>query len=424
VKPETLAAARERFAGALFTPAFAQEASGKNAIPQALAMYYAAEANGEMFPGLVQTNRVYHTGADAMQRLIARPRFTGDVIAGERYVLVDDVTTLGGTLAEMANYIQSRGGQVVGVVTLTNASRGGILTPSRTLVRLLETRFGDAIRESFGVDPAALTASEANYLGHFRDADALRTRRTASSQQRERRLSAKGLSQREDSAVADSSSGPQGSSDSQPPTTDFGSPQRDTAESTRSVSAPRRERFSLKHLTDLERQGQEVADAFLDAVDQAAKKPLPTRPRIPVAPILGGPSKTLSNIVIDVQKGTGKKLTTGKPGRGFAGVYKPGSATTIVRYSGDLDTTAHELAHALDDEYGILKAYAGQPTSPFDAELKPFGEHGSVTTTGPRSSPTYWRAEGVAEWTRAWIVNPQAAEAAAVFPARVGMNTG
>ena len=192
-------------------------------------------------------------------------------------------------------------------MTLTNASRGGILTPSRTLVRLLETRFGDAIRETFGVDPAALTASEANYLGHFRDADALRTRRTASSQQRERRLSSKGFSRPEDSAVADRPDSTQASSTSEAPPTDFGSPQRDAPESIPAVSPPRRERLSLKHLTDLERQGQEVANAFLDAVDQAAKKPLPTRPRIPVAPILGGPSKTLSNIVIDVQKGTGKK---------------------------------------------------------------------------------------------------------------------
>jgi len=330
-----------------------------------------------------------------MQRMIARPQFTGAVTRGARYVLVDDVTTMGGTFAELAHHIRQGGGEVVGIVALTNAARNEKLTPSPARIRLLEERFGDAIREIFGVEPSALTAPEAGYLSNFRDADDLRARAARAEEHRNRRLATKGLSQPQDPKVADQSGPAQESSAPSPPSstpTDPGSPQRETPDAEVAVATPRRvPRASLKQLTDLERQGREVADAFLAAVDHAASKPLPTRPRIPVAPILGGPPKTLANIVIDVQQGTGKKLTTGKPGRGFAGVYKPGSSSTIVRYSGDLDTTAHELAHALDDEYGIVKGYAGQPTSPFDAELKPFAEHGSVQPTGPRASASYWR---------------------------------
>ena len=414
VKPETLADAKRRFAGSIFVAPLAQEASGLNAIPKALAAHYANAAGGQTDSRITQTNKVFHTGADAMQRLIARPQFTGAVTRGARYVLIDDVTTMGGTFAELAHHIRQGGGEVVGVVALTNAARNENLTPSPARIRLLEERFGDAIRETFGVEPSALTAPEAGYLSNFRDADDLRARAARAEEHRNRRLLTKGVSQRTDPDVADQAgSAPESSIPPSSPT-EFGAPQRDAQESDVTVPSPRRaQRLSLKHLTDLERQGQEVADAFLAAVDHAASKPRPTRPRIPVAPILGGSPKTIANIVIDVQKGTGKKVTTGKAGRGLAGVYKPGSATTLVRYSGDLDTTAHELAHALDDEYGIVKSYTGQPSSPFDAELKPFGEHGSVQTTGPRSTATYWRAEGVAEWTRAWLVNPQAAEAAA-----------
>jgi len=37
----------------------------------------------------------------------------------ERWTLVDDVATLGGTLAEMAHHIQENGGMVVGITTMT-----------------------------------------------------------------------------------------------------------------------------------------------------------------------------------------------------------------------------------------------------------------------------------------------------------------
>lgn len=84
---------------------------------------------------------------------------------------------------------------------LQNAPRDGTLTARPTQQRLIERRFGDAIRELFGVDIAALTGPEAGYLGNFRDADAIRTRAAAASRKRRRRLSAKGLSGGEDPSI-------------------------------------------------------------------------------------------------------------------------------------------------------------------------------------------------------------------------------
>lgn len=41
---------------------------------------------------------------------------------------------------------------------------------------MVETRFGNVIREEFGIEPAALTSAEAAYIANFRDADSLRDR--------------------------------------------------------------------------------------------------------------------------------------------------------------------------------------------------------------------------------------------------------
>lgn len=138
--------------------------------------------------------------------------------------------------------------------------------------------------------------------------------------------------------------------------------------------------------------------------------------RIQPDPIPGGDPKKLSDIIVDLSTGLGRRVRKAKPHRaGVIGTYFPGSARTVIRYAGDLDTTAHEVAHALDDEFGIVGAWAGKrKRSPFDAELIPaFSQHGSATTSGPRARLSYKRAEGVAEWVRAWIVNPGVAEQAA-----------
>ena len=76
---------RARFApGLLYVAPHAQEATGDNAIPQALAAVCAAVWGGKAEIGIVQSDRVYHTGADAMERMAARAQFVGTVQPGER----------------------------------------------------------------------------------------------------------------------------------------------------------------------------------------------------------------------------------------------------------------------------------------------------------------------------------------------------
>ena len=192
VNPESLQQARDTFGpDVIYVPVQAEEASGKNKLPNALAMQYAAATGASVAQEITQTNRAFHTGAGAMERLMNRAEFGGEVQAGKRYVLVDDVSTMGSTLADMAAFIQSNGGRVVGSVVMTNAMRSGKIAPSPKTIKQLEARHGEAIREILGIDADQLTGPEAQYLIGFKSTDAIRTRSAKAGHERVTRLDAK-----------------------------------------------------------------------------------------------------------------------------------------------------------------------------------------------------------------------------------------
>lgn len=128
-----------------------------------------------------------------MERIISRPSFDGQVIKGGKYALVDDVSTMGTTLAELANFIQHHGGVVVGAVLLVNASRAEKLSPTKKAVSELERRHENGIKEIFGIEPKALTADEATYLLGFRTTDAIRNRVASAREATNLRLYSKGI---------------------------------------------------------------------------------------------------------------------------------------------------------------------------------------------------------------------------------------
>ena len=182
---KTAAAVTAQFGSdALFVAPHAEEASGRNKIPNALASYLAAITGAERDDNIAQANRVFHTGASAIDRMISRPMFDGAVQPGRRYVLVDDVTVLGGTIAELANYIQQNGGEVAGVVTLVNGSRAANIIPKFDQLRAIRERYSEILDQELGIAPESLTAAEAGYLLKYRDADSLRNRILAARQAR------------------------------------------------------------------------------------------------------------------------------------------------------------------------------------------------------------------------------------------------
>jgi hypothetical protein len=207
---------RERFpSGLLFVAPHAQEATGDNAIPQTVAAVCAQIFQGVVDTEIVQSDRVYHTGADPMERMAARAQFEGGVVAGARYVLVDDVTNLGGTLAELGNFIAAHGGVVEDVLVLVNAGRNPALVPAKKFVRLIKERFDDEFTKVFGIEPEALTANEAEYLVGFKSIDAIRNRLAAAEQEIDRRLRSKGII-RASEATASGTHADQGLTPSEP----------------------------------------------------------------------------------------------------------------------------------------------------------------------------------------------------------------
>lgn len=177
----------------IFVAPFAREASGDNAIPQVFAEVCAMILGASADQTIVQTTKVYHTGANAMERLALRPEFDGDVQPNQRYVLVDDVTNLGGTLAELAHYIQSKGGIVYGIFVLVNAGRLKPFSPDKQTLKTLGARYGHEFQNIFGIAINALTANEARYLVGFRTVDEIRNRLAKAKEEIDLRLRAKGI---------------------------------------------------------------------------------------------------------------------------------------------------------------------------------------------------------------------------------------
>jgi len=146
-------------------------------------------------------------------------------------------------------------------------------------------------------------------------------------------------------------------------------------------------------------------EKFYDEI--AGSKPVDTG-RIPVSPIIGKP-KHLSEILLDVSNSLKQKIFFLKPGRGAAGTYSPGSAAIKIKFTGDLDVTAHEIGHSIDDNFKVLAELRDNPNSDIELELSKFSPFGSKPPKDYPDPELYKRAEGFAEWLRAFIVNPDEA---------------
>jgi hypothetical protein len=126
-----------------------------------------------------------------------------------------------------------------------------------------------------------------------------------------------------------------------------------------------------------------------------------------------GDLPTFREMLEDLQDQTDIEIQKSELPSAAAGAYESTSGSTIVRRPNDLDTAVHEVAHAIDDRYDVVEG-ADVEESPVDDELIPtFSQHGSATAEGERGTAAYKRAEGFAEWLRAYAVNPEIAREAA-----------
>lgn len=182
-KPDRLREIASRHPSAIVVPVHAEEASGRNRIPSKFADYFGHITGLEVDEGIVQAGKVERTGKGLWYRMAFRPRFEGRVQEGREYILVDDVVTGGGSLSELRQYIESRGGKVVAISTLGYAKFSTKIALSEKTRLALVDKFGEtALREFlasenlYGGEIGALTESEARALLNVGSLDAARDR--------------------------------------------------------------------------------------------------------------------------------------------------------------------------------------------------------------------------------------------------------
>lgn len=157
-------------------PMYTPEKVGRNAIPNGMALYLSDRTGLPIELGVAQVNNAGHTGAAAMDRMVNRAQFDGWATPGANYIALDDVVTMGGTLAEASNFVRGNGADIAGVMALTNKGKGSILTPDNATIDALRKKHGSLIEDELGIVPEALTRAEADYLSMFGSPNTLRAK--------------------------------------------------------------------------------------------------------------------------------------------------------------------------------------------------------------------------------------------------------
>lgn len=182
VKKDKMSDLRYNFPDAVILPVLAKERTGYNVMPLAYAKVMSSISGFEINEDVFQINCPHHTGACAMQRLLNRAVFDGDVQKGYNYVIIDDVVTQGGTASSLRRFINERGAKVVAVSALAFGKESTTIALQHETYMKILGKFGRDKLEGFlqekgivrGIEE--LTNSEGKYLLKFRDVEAIRNR--------------------------------------------------------------------------------------------------------------------------------------------------------------------------------------------------------------------------------------------------------
>lgn len=177
---------------AKLVPVLAEEESGRNKIPLMVAEVLADRLGLEVEYGIVQAQKVGRTNQGADHRLAFSPSFTGEVKAGERYLVVDDTLAMGGTLASMRGYIENRGGHVVGGMVMTAHPGALDLKVKQKMLNSIQRKHGAEMdeywKQEFGYGVDRLTQGEAGHLKAAQSVEQIRNRITAARNEAGRRM--------------------------------------------------------------------------------------------------------------------------------------------------------------------------------------------------------------------------------------------
>jgi len=92
--------------------------------------------------GIGQSNVSGHTNKGTFERLLSRANFTGKVEPGQKYIIVDDAISSGGTISELRHYVENNGGKVVAVTGLTDGKYATRIPIRPETIKAIEGRFG------------------------------------------------------------------------------------------------------------------------------------------------------------------------------------------------------------------------------------------------------------------------------------------
>lgn len=149
-------------------PVHAEEYLGRNKIPMAFAAIIQQNLGLQIDLDIVQASKAYRTQSDGVGRLLKRVIFNGKVVANRQYLIVDDVITQGGTLADLRGFIELNGGKVVAVSTLNGKPNSAKLPITKATLGQLRKQAGQDLehwwQKEFYYDFSKFTESEARYL--------------------------------------------------------------------------------------------------------------------------------------------------------------------------------------------------------------------------------------------------------------------
>lgn len=153
-----------------------------NVIPTSFAHSLAYELDVQVCRDIYQRDKAHRTGRGGFYRLAFSPEFYGQVVEGQDYIIVDDVATMGGTLAALRSFIESNGGNVICMSVLADSnmkSRTGQASICKDFnlnatpddIKMVEHKHGKKLDQFFrrhnGYGLDSLTAREIDFVHFF-----------------------------------------------------------------------------------------------------------------------------------------------------------------------------------------------------------------------------------------------------------------
>jgi orotate phosphoribosyltransferase len=150
----------------VIVPVVQTDARKHNSIPAAAAFILADRLNKQLVDNVFQTNEVSHTAASSSGRLLGQPSFAGVVPPGARVLILDDVVTLGSTLANLRGWIEHCGATVVASTCLAAGFGATTLIPPASIREELDRLHPShhQLANLLGFDSSCWTNRESRFL--------------------------------------------------------------------------------------------------------------------------------------------------------------------------------------------------------------------------------------------------------------------